>query len=296
MSTGFFLLAGGLGRRARPLSLAKPKPAFPLNGTPLIQIMLRQLNSLGLSRGFINTHYMADAVHDCVDRERFPGISFLHEEQLSGSMILKEAVSPMGENDLLLVLNGDIFLEIPLAAMQQRLMENESDLLLLVREKTGPGDREYPSLVTRGIQFLGREKTLFPNGGNVTQQPDYMYPGVALFTRAALGAIQHISFFDSIEANPGKLKISILPYTGIWLDIGDPQSYREADRAYKSHSGISDPLLNSLSPNVTISGDSHVTRSIIWENTEILNRSCLDNCIITGNTRINNLHLKNVIQ
>ena len=55
--TRFFLLAGGYGKRAQPLSLIKPKPLFTLGGKPLIFIILKQLNDMGIHSGFVNLHY-----------------------------------------------------------------------------------------------------------------------------------------------------------------------------------------------------------------------------------------------
>ncbi|MEI6614185.1 MAG: hypothetical protein WCL37_04750, partial [Chrysiogenales bacterium] len=58
----FFILAGGYGKRAEPLSLIKPKAVFPLNGIPLLRLLLKQLQiQLGLE-GFINPHHLGEQV------------------------------------------------------------------------------------------------------------------------------------------------------------------------------------------------------------------------------------------
>ena len=57
-----FILAGGLGLRAEPLSRFKPKPAFPLNGVPLVTLLLEQLRHLGCTQGFINLHHLGAQV------------------------------------------------------------------------------------------------------------------------------------------------------------------------------------------------------------------------------------------
>ena len=90
----FFILAGGYGKRAQPLSLLKPKPLFPLGGRPLIQILLNQLQEKGLGEGFINLHYKPEPLRICVEETikntGSPMIHFLYEDTLSGSRIIKK--------------------------------------------------------------------------------------------------------------------------------------------------------------------------------------------------------------
>ena len=62
----FFILAGGYGQRARPLSLEKPKPLFPLGGTPLIRLLLAQVRTLGCGSGFVNLHHLAGQIRVCL--------------------------------------------------------------------------------------------------------------------------------------------------------------------------------------------------------------------------------------
>ena len=66
----FFILAGGYGERAKPLSLIKPKPIFPVNGQPLIRIMLKQLKDIGLKKGLINLHYMPEKIKKNIKNEK----------------------------------------------------------------------------------------------------------------------------------------------------------------------------------------------------------------------------------
>jgi NDP-mannose synthase len=293
MKVWYFLLAGGYGTRTKPLSLVKPKPAFPLGGTPLISIILEQLKSKGLNEGFINLHHLPETVKACIDKDKYPRAHFLFEAQLSGSQILKDALITMADDDLLLVLNGDIYLDLPYRQLKEQLIKSNADAVLLVRPRTQPEDMKYRSLIIKNSNFIHRgplpEKT-----GYDSQVPEgYMYPGVALFTKKVIQTIDHISFFDSF-AEQG-FNIHVTPYDSIWLDIGDPASYMAADKAYKKHLGITIPQNNSISPNVTISPDSQVSNSIIWENTEILNGSVIDHCIITGDTRLENKKHKHSI-
>ncbi len=292
----FFLLAGGLGTRTRPLSLYKPKPVFPLAGIPLLQIILDQLKEKGLDTGFINLHYLPEAIRDCVDKMMDkPDIHFLNEEILSGNKILKEAIPFLYQGDLLLTINADMFLEIPVQNMLAQLNESKTEGIILTRRNIEQNP-SYKSILTEGKGFIGRK--IHPPDKSVS--PDsLMYTGVALLKPGILQHIDEINIFDSIEKN--KIPISIFNYDGPWLDIGDPKSYMNSDSQYKLYirnkHNIDSTLTNtnSLSRNVKISSCSVVENSIIWDNTEVKKNSIIRNCIITGNIILEKAHYENCI-
>jgi len=287
----FFILAGGYGKRAQPLSLIKPKPLFPLDGTPLIQILLRQMQEKGLREGFINLHHMPAPLQQCVEKiiepPGSPAIRFFYEKNLSGSRILKEAAGHMTDNDLLLVINGDSFLEIPVEEMLDKISREQADGILVVRVNKEK-DPQYKIILTKDDRFIGRK--LFTGSREPGKEP-LMYTGISLLNRNIIRAIDEINFFDMLEKSDFNIKIC--NYTGPWLDIGDPKSYFESDAKYKKHLGIRNS--NSLSENVFISPDSKVQNCIIWENTGIKNKSVIKNCIITGNVSLDNVHYENKI-
>jgi mannose-1-phosphate guanylyltransferase len=288
----FFILAGGYGKRAQPLSLVKPKPVFPLDGTPLLQIMLKQLTKKGLGEGFINLHHFSGAVRQCA--ETMPGkppVQFLYEEELSGSRILKGALPGMAKENLLLVVNGDIFLDIPVEEMLRQVVDNrDTDGVLLVR-RNKETDARYKAVLTGGNIFIGRK--IHDGSDSESISESLMYTGAALFKKKVIQAIADINFFDSLERQ--KFRIKVLPYDGIWLDIGDPPSYMEANFAYKSYVKANSVDSNSLSANVFISPGSMVEHSIIWENTQIKNESKIKNCIVTGNISLDHVRCENHI-
>jgi NDP-sugar pyrophosphorylase family protein len=287
----FFILAGGYGKRAQPLSLIKPKPLFPLRGKPLIQILLSQLQEKGLREGFINLHHMPQPLRQCVEEiiepPGSPAIQFFYEKNLSGSRILKQAAGHMTDNDLLLVVNGDSFLEIPVEEMLGKILREQADGILLVRENKEK-DPQYKIILTKDDRFVGRK--IF-TGSRESRKGPLMYTGISLFNKNVVRAIDEINFFDMLEKSDFNIKIC--NYSGSWLDIGDPKSYFEADSKYKKHLGIENP--NSLSEHVFISPDSKVKDCIIWENSEIKNKSVIKNCIVTGNVSLDNVYYENKI-
>ncbi len=269
----FFILAGGYGERAKPLSAIKPKPIFPVNGQPLIKIMLKQLKNIGLKKGLINLHYMPEIIKENTKIDL--DINFLYEKELSGSKIIKRSIQYM--KDLILVINGDIFVEIPLKEMAEKI--SNSDGVLLVKSH----DTGYSSVEIKKDTFVGTKKD--------NKKGAFMYTGVAVLRKNVIKKIDDFSFLDTLKKHDFKIKV--LEYNGLWLDFGKPKLYFESNFKYKEY--IDNLTQNSLSNNVIISYDSMVNRSIIWENSIIDNKSKISNCIITGNIKLSNVNYKNKI-
>ncbi|MCX6557296.1 MAG: NDP-sugar synthase [Candidatus Aminicenantes bacterium] len=269
----FFILAGGFGKRAEPLSLIKPKAAFPLNGIPLLRLLLEQLRAQGCAEGFVNLHHLAEQVMQAAGADS--GIDFIREKELSGSLVLRQALPFF--SDWLLVVNGDTFLEIPLSAMVEKTADRAVDGVLLTRRD--PCGR-YGRLRSRDGVFLA----VSPPGPG----PGMMYAGAALFRKSAVEKIDDKNFFSSITKH--RLHFRTVPYEGIWLDVGTPESYLRANERYRAHVG--ERSANSLSAAVTISPQALVKNSILWEHTRLGDGVSLCECIVTGHVALENMALQ----
>ena len=266
----FFILAGGYGKRAEPLSLIKPKAVFPLNGIPLLRLLLQQLQARQCLEGFINLHHLGEQIVQTAGHDG--KIDFIYEKELSGSMVLRQALPFF--SDWLLVINGDTFLEIPLPALLKKIVDPAVDGALLVRlDLSG----NYVHLRSSGDIFF--------DVANPDHSPGVMYAGVALFKKRAIEKINDLNFFTSI--NKYHLHFKTVFYDGIWLDIGTPESYLRANWAYQAH--VLEQRSNSLSENVGISPRAQVEKSVLWENTRLRDNVSLSECIVTGNVALENI-------
>lgn len=262
----FFILAGGYGKRAEPLSLVKPKPAFPLGGVPLLALLLEQLGGLGCGEGFVNLHHLGAQVAAAADGAG--GVRFISEEKLSGSRVLRQALPFVADQGLLAV-NGDTYLEIPLAEMARRAADAQVDGVLVARpDRSG----RYGRLLCSGDDLLESAPPA-PDG-----QAGLMYAGAALFKRKALALIDDDNFFASIRRH--RLRFRVVRYDGIWLDIGTPASYFQANWEFMAHRAQAGD--NALSPGAQISPAAQVRRSVLWENVRIGPGASLSDCIVTG--------------
>lgn len=66
------VLSAGLGTRLLPHTRVLPKPLFPFQGKPLLHHHILSLIHAGCTRVFVNTHHLADQVHDYILKTPFP--------------------------------------------------------------------------------------------------------------------------------------------------------------------------------------------------------------------------------
>lgn len=272
----FFILAGGRGKRAVPLSLIKPKVLFPFNGIPLLRLLLEQVQTQHGLAGFINPYHLGDQVLQAAGRAG--KVDFIHEKELSGSLVLRQALPFF--SDWLLVINGDTFLEIPLLPLLEKISDPAVDGALLVRRDPSGG---YAGIRCRGDVFMGVSP---PGSGS-----GLMYAGAALFKKKAIEKIDDINFFNSIHAR--HLNFKTVFYDGIWLECGTPESYLLANREYRAY--VSAQQSNSRSENVVVSPLAQVDQSVLWENTRLGDRVSLSECIVTGDMELENISRKRCI-
>ena len=58
------IFAAGLGTRLKPLTDHKPKALVPVNGRPLLQILIEKLRDEGFSEIVVNVHHFAEMIKD----------------------------------------------------------------------------------------------------------------------------------------------------------------------------------------------------------------------------------------
>mgnify|MGYP000717837625 CR=1 FL=1 len=262
-----FILAAGRGMRARPLSLVRPKPLFPLGNVPLIRLLADQLVQWGVNRTFVNLYYRGNEIrHHLRDVDR---IKFVEENSLSGSRIL---ASPRGGVcSPMLVVNGDVFMQIPLDEMWREYKRFSLDGVLLVRPRTSAS---YSAVDAKSGWYRGIRPDL--------REGDRMYCGVGLFSQKFLASIRHGSFFHSLDGSA--FRVRLLEYGGIWLDLGTPALYHRAQFDYLEYAGLAESAAWSGRSRIEKAAD--LERCIIWDDVEIGAHTHLVQTIVTDGVRL----------
>ncbi len=216
------VMAGGHGTRLRPLTEDLPKPMLLVGDRPLMERIIEQLRESGIQRVNITTHFMAQKIEDHFGDGQAFGveINYVNEDRPLGTA---GALGLMDSPDeTLLVINGDILTRVDFRTMLSYHRKYSADLTVGVRQYDV--DVPYGVVESNGpfIQQL-REKprySFFVNAGIYLLEPS-VYPYIP--------GGQQYDMTDLITQllKTGKSVVSF-PIMEYWLDIGQPDDYRQA--------------------------------------------------------------------
>lgn len=219
------ILAGGEGRRLRPLTERMPKPLLPLPDRPVIDCILYRLAKAGITEAAVTLGYLAPLIREALGDSRH-GISLTYFEEkvargTAGSV--KNAEAFLDED--FIVLCGDGVFDFDLSACMEAHKKADSDVTLVLTRHRRP--REYGVVLCdpadRVVRFLEKP--------DWTQTfSDTVNTGIYLCKRKILSYIPQNSKQDfASDIFPRLLRdgFSLQGYTakGYWCDIGSPSSY-----------------------------------------------------------------------
>jgi NDP-sugar pyrophosphorylase family protein len=129
------IFAAGLGTRLKPLTDTMPKAMVPVNGKPLVQILIERLKAIGVTEIVINVHHFAQQIIDFVKaNDQFDiDIKFSDETDmlLETGGGLKKAARIFSNDQPILVHNVDILSNADLLS----LYNNATSTTLLVSQR-----------------------------------------------------------------------------------------------------------------------------------------------------------------
>lgn len=129
------LLAGGEGRRLRPLTADCPKPMLPLGERPLLERSLLNLKGMGFRHFYLSVNYMAEKIIDHFGDGSRLGVEirYLHEDRPLGTAGPLSLLPELPKTPLV-VMNGDILTRLHFPTMIEFHDEHEAAATMAVRE------------------------------------------------------------------------------------------------------------------------------------------------------------------
>lgn len=296
MVTQAFILGAGLGTRLRPLTDRRPKPLVPLFHRPLAAWTIDACARAGIRRFAINTHHLPQAWQDflalpeCQARD----ISLFHEPVLLETGGGLRNIAGWAGEQALLVHNGDIFSTLPLEKLIAAHEVSGLPVTLALRshgaEKRVALD-DSQTRVTDLRHALGRATGTHVFSGIYCANPDFI-------GHLPAGEIISVipAFLDLVREE--KLGAVVLD-EGVWLDLGDRDSYLQAHRELALGPAIH-PLArveagalveNSVvGPGALVASGAIVRDSVLWPETLVSGDAVLDGCIVCNRQPVRGRH------
>ena len=217
------IMAGGEGKRLRPLTQDCPKPMLRVGGKPLLEIILEQCIDAGFQHFYLSVNYLKNQIQDHFgDGARWHvRIDYLVETQPLGTGGALSLL-PQKPTEPLLVLNGDVLTRVDYGRLLRLHDEHQAAATMCVREHT----TQIPYGVVRmdDLHVLTlEEKPVLSH---------YVNAGIYLLDPVLLDLVPQDCFFDMPtlleKAMQRQHRVSAFPIHEYWLDVGHPETLERA--------------------------------------------------------------------
>ncbi|KTF69778.1 nucleotidyltransferase family protein [Sphingomonas sp. HT-1] len=227
------VMAAGLGKRMRPLTVTRPKPLIDVAGKPLIDHVFDRLRSAGVERAVVNVHYLADQLEAHL-RARVTGMELLISDERRQLMEtgggLVQARAMLGDAPFLCVNSDNLWIDGPSDAI--RLLAAQWDdagmdaLLLLVP-------------LARATCHRGQGDFRLDAFGRITERrkpgrlAPFVFTGVQILSPRLIRDWPEGPFSTNLFWNralaAGRLWGAV--HQGLWFDVGSPGAIRATEMA-----------------------------------------------------------------
>lgn len=221
------LMAGGIGQRLRPLTVAVPKPMLPIGGRPLLETLVQRFRDQGFSRIRLAVNYLSDVVESHFGDGSSLGVDvrYLREETPLGTI---GAISLIDEpiDKPVVVMNGDVLTKVGFASLLDYHQSNGFAMTLCVRH--------YEFQVPYGVVELDESrvsaveekpvKGFFVNAGIYVLDPD---------VAAAIPADRRTDATDVVQTLLAEgRRVGSFPLREYWIDVGSHADFERAGREF----------------------------------------------------------------
>ena len=218
------LMAGGLGKRLRPLTNDTPKPLLKIGNKPILETILERILDAGFHNFYISTCYKSDMVRDYFgDGGKWNvNIRYICEKEPMGTAGAL-GLLPDDMPDLpLLVMNGDLLTKINFEHLLQFHKEEGGLATMCVREYDF--QVPYGVITSKGYRITSIEEKpvhkFFVNAGIYVLEPELVR------------SVNKASYLDMPDLLEDKInqnqQINMFPVHEYWLDIGRMEEIERA--------------------------------------------------------------------
>lgn len=293
------VLAAGFGTRLRPYSLERPKPLFPVLGSPLLTHTLSQLRRSGVEGIVVNAHHLREQIRTMLHGQGDVQVQ-LEDMELGTGGGLRLAQRHFGEAPFFVV-NGDIVHDLDLAALYGSHCASGAEVTMVLHD----------CLRFNNVRVNNEGRVVGFSGPAGKGERLLAFTGVQVLNPAVLDLIPEGVFYNSIDCYADLLKrggiIQALVVSGhFWTDMGTPADYlklhndillqgkmpgffpeRGESPFYLAKdvalgAGVSLQDWVSIGHGAKIGAGASLTRVVVWDGARVAPGSVLADKIITG--------------
>jgi len=223
-----FLMAGGFGARLHPLTEDTPKPLLKVGDRPILETILSRFIKAGFHNFFISTHYKAKKiqVHFGDGSSWGVKITYVNEEKplgTAGSIGLLPKNLPKLP---ILMMNGDVLTKVNFEHLLTFHQQQKGIATMCIREY----DVQIPFGVVNAEELQAK---------SIVEKPIrkfFVNAGIYVFEPELINKVRANTSIDMPNLLENQIcqgeKISVFPLYEYWLDVGQIEDYKKANREF----------------------------------------------------------------
>lgn len=217
------IMAGGKGTRLRPYTETCPKPMLPVNGKPILEILLEQFISSGFKNFYFSVNYLKEKIIDYFKDGSSYGVSinYLVEDEPLGTAGSLQLL-PADISQPFLVMNGDVLTHFNPSQLLRFHQEHEAHSTICVREYTTT--IPFGVVKTDGFELAGFEEK--PSYRQLVNAGVYIIDPSLIQLLPKKQSTDMPSLLNNAQ-NCG-YRVAVCPIHEYWLDVGRPETLQQA--------------------------------------------------------------------
>jgi MurNAc alpha-1-phosphate uridylyltransferase len=217
------ILAAGLGKRLRPLTLTTPKPLLSVHGKPLIVYHIENLARAGFTEIIINHAWLGEQIESALGDGKQWGVRITYSaegeplETAGGIVLVLDQLSDKGE--AFLVVNGDIITDFDFSSLSE-VNPGVAHLVLV------PNPSHHPD----------GDFTLLAEGALALQTTKQTFAGISVLTRSLFDPLLNqggdsgpLALGPLLKEAVAAGQVSGTLHEGFWIDVGTCERLQQAE-------------------------------------------------------------------
>ena len=222
------VLAGGKGTRLAPYTSILPKPLMPIGDMPILEVILRQMQSAGITDVTLTVGHLAGLLQAFFQEGEKLGLKIHYQVEETPLGTAGPLATVAGLDDTFLVCNGDVLTTLDLRDLLRFHKEQGAITTIAVHHRKVK------------IDFGVIEWKDGPQISGYIEKPSFDYwvsMGVYVFEPRVLTYInpgKHLDFPDLVRTliAAGE-SVAGYQFDGYWQDLGRPDDYETATHDFE---------------------------------------------------------------
>jgi dTDP-glucose pyrophosphorylase len=224
------IMAGGKGKRLRPLTYKLPKPLLPLGNRSVIETIIEGLKQYGFQNIIVSVKYKSELIKKHLGDGTKLGVrlSYVNEKKAMGTAgslgLIKDQIKlPF------LVVNGDVLTKVNFKNLLDFHIQEGNEITACVKKY----DFQIPYGVVEAndlniMKIVEKPwQSVFVNAGIYALNP-------SIFEFVPRGErLDMTILMNNVQRHGGK--VGGFPISEYWIDIGNSTDFKKADQEFSAH-------------------------------------------------------------